>query len=72
MSVDRAVFLVCLLSFVFVMGMEAGEQKSAAELKPCPQYPMEKLAYSAHSKDGEVLTCAYLKTYGRAVTIRRG
>jgi hypothetical protein len=69
---DRLVFVVVLLSAAFVAGMELGEQKSAVELKPCPQYPMEKLAYSVHGVDGETLTCAYLKTYGRAVKIRKG
>lgn len=54
MSPDKWVFVVCCVAGAFLAGMEAGYEKSAVALAPCPQENGKEVAY--RTKD----VCTYV------------
>ena len=65
---DRIVFYVCALAAAFLLGMWAGEDKSAAQLMPCPK----EAGFSVVSRTAN--SCTYVRAsqlYGKAQRVRK-
>lgn len=70
-SPERIVGAVCWSVACFLAGMEVAPEQKQIDLRPCPQYPMEKMASATTHPDGSV-TCRYIKfTGGKAVKERK-
>ena len=68
-SPERIVGVGVWSAAMFMLGLWAGEERSAVELAPCPDYAQQKLAYSEDRLDGTRL-CSYSRVYGKAVKTR--
>ena len=64
LRIDVLVFFFCWSAACFYAGLLMGEERSAAELKPCPR----EAGMSITSRTAT--TCTYQRVYGRATKER--
>lgn len=63
--IESLVLVVTLCAVSFALGLWAGEEQSAVQLKPCPKENGKVVAH----RTAEV--CTYIKTYGKATWERK-
>jgi hypothetical protein len=65
MTIDKAVFVLCLCAGCFLAGLIVGEEQSAVKLQPCPQAGKAELIRATVS--GQVCTYAEIVRGGKKI-----